>query len=507
MPYDLNTTGSIRRKHSLQSIAATLYTQCWKSLLCYRYTRLPICLKSLVLDDALVKNLILRDQWRLEFGQQRPAFELQVANPAMLFTGERTMNPRILGLAMLGTTLLSMGSLAYANESISKSIGLADLQFRSFVVDIVDANPGIKAARMTLVSKSAARDADSQSLYNPDFLLSAEDTGTSMRSVGISQSLDWSGKRKLRAQVADIEFLFVEAEFVAIRRMLMGELLKGLAQHHIGLERYAVVLDRQRLMNDLVNIAQSRLAAGDISQVELDLVKLAASNARILSIEAQANQLDSRRAVQSLTRQSYSVNWPTLPDTIPELPTSLDTEELVQQLPEALMAMLSVQKNDSLTKLSRAERRPDPTVSLEGGKEDGELLVGLNVTIPLFVRNSFKHEVNSVQAERSASELRADDVLHRARVRLSSATERFGLLRTAWIEWETTSKENLSRPVEQLKRLWETGEMTTTDYVVQLSETLAAKESALDLRESVWLAWFEWLLAAGQIDAWLGVNP
>ena len=417
------------------------------------------------------------------------------------------MNTRILGVATLCATILSVNFSSSAAESFSQNIGQTDLQFRDFVVGVVDANPRIKAARMTLVSKSATRDAESQSLYNPDILLNAEDTDTSMRSVGISQTLDWSGKRNARAEVEELEYLFAESELLESRRILMAELLKGLAQHQIGLERLAVVLERQQMMDDLVTLAQSRLAAGDISQVDLDLVKLAASNARIHSAGVRANQLEAIRTVQSLAKQSIPTTWPSLPDTIPNIPRSLNTEELIHQLPEVILAKLIVQRNDSLTKLRRAERRPDPTVSLEGGKEDGETLVGFNVTIPLFVRNSFKHEVNSIRAERTASEWRADDVQHQARVRLISATERFGLLRSAWIDWETTSKESLSRPVKQLQRLWESGEMTTTDYVVQLGETLAVKESALDLREWVWFAWFDWLMASGQIDDWLGDNP
>ncbi len=416
------------------------------------------------------------------------------------------MRIKTLGVAVLCMTFLPFSLTASADESVSQSIGRADLQFRRFVVDVVDANPRFKAARMTLVSKSATRDAESQSLYNPDFLLGAEDTSTSMRSVGISQTLDWSGKRNARAQVAEFEYLYAESEFLEFRRLLMAELLEGLVQHQIGLERLEVVLERQQLMNDFVDLAQSRLDAGDISRVDLDLVKLAASNARIHAAGVRAKQLESLQTVKSLTQLSSAENWPVLPDTVPVLPENLDMEELVQQLPEVQMAKLSIQRNDSLTRLGQAERRPDPTVSLEGGKEDGELLVGLNVTIPLFIRNSFKHEVDSIRAERTASELRADDIQHRAHIRLISATERLSLLRSAWIEWETTSRESLPRPIKQLQRLWETGELTTTDYVVQLSETLAVKESALDLRESVWLAWFEWLMASGQIDAWLEVN-
>ena len=57
---------------------------------------------------------------------------------------------------------------------------------------------------------------------------------------------------------------------------------------------------------------------------------------------------------------------------------------------------------------------------------------------------------------------------------------------------------------EQLQRLWESGEISTTDYLVQLRQTVDVQDSALDLRQLLWRAWFEWLMASGQVDTWLG---
>lgn len=59
-----------------------------------------------------------------------------------------------------------------------------------------------------------------------------------------------------------------------------------------------------------------------------------------------------------------------------------------------------------------------------------------------------------------------------------------------------------------LRRLWEAGEISTTDFLVQLRQTLDTRENALDLELAMWRAWFEWLAASGQVEAWLGLeNP
>ena len=156
--------------------------------------------------------------------------------------------------------------------------------------------------------------------------------------------------------------------------------------------------------------------------------------------------------------------------------------------------------------LRKRERRPDPTFSLIGGQEDDETLVGLNVSIPLFVRNGFKHEVTAAVAQHSQAQQIADDIQRRAYARLISAAERYELSQGAWRDWERTGRVSLTRQADQLRRLWEAGEISTTDYLVQIRQTIDVQESALDLGQALWRAWFEWLTASGQLDAWVGVR-
>jgi len=416
------------------------------------------------------------------------------------------MNLRIQDFILLWITLWALTESLNAEETADSDFGQAELSLRQFVQGVLATNPRIKAARVALTSDQALRDAQTQSLYNPDIDLQAERTDTLNGTVSISQQFDWNGKRRARTEVANSDLHYAEAEFQAFRRAFTADLLNGLVKYQIGQKRYDLVLERLQLMSNLVDRAQSRFDAGDISQIELDLVELAAMNVRIRSASLKADQLQAREDVQLLTPHTDIAQWPVLSEEIPNLPSNVEPDIFLHQVPEVVMAQLSVKKNDSLIELRRRERLPDPTVSLKGGQEDEELLIGLNIKIPLFVRNSYKYEVEAVLAERNESQLIADDVKYRARIALNSSMENFHTLRTAWVDWQSTSEESLSRPLDQLQRLWETGELSTADYVVQLTQTLEVRESALDLNESLWQAWFRWLLASGQIDVWLGVE-
>ena len=298
--------------------------------------------------------------------------------------------------------------------------------------------------------------------------------------------------------------LVVEAEYLALRWDVTVELLNGLAQHQTGVEREALANSRRRLMDDFAVLAERRFAAGDLNQVELDLARLSATNARIQKATTAAGLAEARQAVRSLTPRTPATQWPALPASMPMLPTSADPQALVLALPEVLAARRQVAMADAVVELRRRERRPDPTLNLAGGEEEGETLIGLNLKIPLFVRNRFSHEVTAAMAERSQAQQIANDVLQRAHARLIGAEERYNLSRGAWGDWELTGQASLRRQTEQLQKLWQAGELSTTDYLVQLTATLDVQENALGLREALWRAWFEWLWASGQVDAWLG---
>lgn len=394
---------------------------------------------------------------------------------------------------------------AAADESPVPGALRADPALIAFVHTVVEANPRVQAARLALDASGAFRDAASRPLYNPELSLDAENSDTETRALGISQTLDWGGKRKARTALAESDRLVVEAQYLATRWAVTVELLDGLAQHQTGAERDALAQSRQQLMDEFASLAQRRFDAGDLAQVELDLARLASTDARIQRATAGAGLAEARQAVRNLTPRSAVAQWPTLPGALPMLPKSAeDSQSLVLALPEVLAARRQVETADAVVELRRRERRPDPTVTLAGGEEDGETLIGLNVTIPLFVRNSFSHEVTAALAERSQAQQLADDVMQRAHARLVSAAERYDLSRGAWGDWASTGQASLSRQTEQLQRLWQAGELSTTDYLVQLTATLDVQESALDLREALWRAWFEWLWASGQVDAWLG---
>ncbi|MDE2997723.1 MAG: TolC family protein [Gemmatimonadota bacterium] len=406
----------------------------------------------------------------------------------------------ILSLCMVAST----PSVARAAGEGGTGVAPAHHALQRFVQTVVDASPRVKAARAALEARRSDRDAASRPLYNPQINADYERTHETRFRVGIGYTIDWGGKGRARGALAESERRVAEAAVTLVRRGVAIDLLNGLAAHRTGVERDSLAARRQALMHDFAELARRRFETGDVSQVELDLARLASVEARIERATAAASLAGAKQAVRVFTPDQPASQWPSLPSSLPDTPDDADVQSLIGALPEVLAARRRVDAAGALVELRRRERRPDPTLSVGGGSEAGERLTIAEFSMPLPLLNRFGDEVDAAAAEHRAARQALEDVARRARARLISATERYRLARTAWEDWRKTGHASLERRQEQLRRLWKAGDIGTTDYLVHAGQTLDLRESALVLRETLWGAWLEWLSASGQVDAWIG---
>ena len=398
-----------------------------------------------------------------------------------------------------------LAGVCAAESAPSSPENTAHDDLANFVRQVVDTHPSVSAARAALDASSAYEAAASRPLYNPELEFEAEDTDVETRTVGISQTLDWGGKRRARLSVAEAERRSVEADFTAVRWQVSVGLLTALADYQTETDRRQLAEARAKAMQEFADLSRQRFDSGDNSQVEFDLAVLANSQARMQLATATTSVAESKQAVVNFVGRMPVNRWPSLDVELPPVAaTGAGPEEQVMALPHVRAAQLNTEAASAKVNLRERERRLDPTLSLRGGKEGDDDLVALNVTIPLPVRNSYRYEVTAADAEyRQAREV-LSDVSRRAYSRFLGAQERYEIAQTAWPDWHDTGDGRLQSQDDTLRRLWQAGELSTTDYLVQFKQTLDTGESALELRSAQWRAWFEWMTASGHIQDWLG---
>ncbi len=388
--------------------------------------------------------------------------------------------------------------IAVASTDSSPSSTLKD-----FVSSVVEQHARVRAANASYDASAAIKEAASRPLYNPELSIDVDQSESNVRTIGISQSVDWADKREARTRVAVSNLLIAKSDFQLVRWNVAVELLNSLALWQTSLEQKALAESRTRQMAEFATLAERRFNAGDIARIEVDFARIAATNARIESATVAADLAEARQILSGLAPDTGPEQWPELPGKLPAISTETDYQRPLARLPDVQAARGRVTAANAVVELRRAERRPDPTFGATAGREGGESLVGLKLSIPLYIRNGFSHEVTAAEAGLEESQQLLDDQTRRSYTRLISAGERYRLGREAWEDWLNTGPISLESQSTTLRRLWESGELSTTEYLVQIQQILDVQANALDLRASLWRAWTEWLYASGTINSWL----
>ncbi len=417
---------------------------------------------------------------------------------------------KLIATLLVAGLSLSMTSLSALADSPAISNNSAWLrptdnsELIQFVRSAVAANPQVLAASSAVSASSAFKAAAARPLYNPELEIGGENTDVNTRTLGISQTLDWGGKRSARTAVAAADYLAVKADYQRVRQRVTTQLLAALAAYQTGVERDGLATERVALMQQFAELATQRFDAGDLSQVEYNLATLVFADANIQRATTATALADTRQQVENLIAMGGSAPWPTLDTALPTLPAEDSPAALLAALPALQTAQRRVDSANAMVTLKKREQGLDPTLSLTGGDEDGESLVGLSLSIPLPVRNRFSHEVAAASAQYRQAQQFADDLRQRARSRLINASQRYQISLSAWQLWQQIGQANLRQQGDQLRHLWEANDLSTTEYLVQIGQTIDSRDNALTLRLSLWQAWFERLAAAAQVDQWLG---
>jgi cobalt-zinc-cadmium efflux system outer membrane protein len=401
----------------------------------------------------------------------------------------------VVAAACLVAPMVSAGTSAIADPALS-----------GWINGVIAQNPEVQAAQAAVDAAGGRLRAADQPLFNPELEFEYESSDVDTTTGGISQAIDWSGKREARRDVAQSGQVAANAELRVSRQALATELLRALADWQAADSITRVSEKQNGLMTRFARLAEQRWQAGDLDRVELDLAHLAKSESDFKQSNAHGNLIRARQALNALTG-SAQADWPALAGTPPELDLEkIDVDRLLVHLPALQAALARVAAARASVQLSVREKRPDPTIGIRAGKEDTDTLTGITLSMPLFVRNTFSAEVDVANAELIRAEREADSLHQQARAELHAAAQVYRNAQHAWVTWEAGGAPRLSQRTELLGRLWAAGELNTTDYLVQLKQALETEVSATEQHARMWQAWAEWLAASGRIAQWLNIE-
>ena len=199
-------------------------------------------------------------------------------------------------------------------------------------------------------------------------------------------------------------------------------------------------------------------------------------------------------------------SFPVLPKTLPPTAGSVSPVPTAER-PELLQAQAEQDRADAAVTVADRNRRPDPTLSLTGGRVRSgprtDRVIGVSVSIPIPVLNSGRYDVSAARADadaafasRRGTELRSDALLKQAQ-------STYAAMRGASEGFRQGRAGAFDERAALLDKLWQAGEISTSDYLVQLKQSLDTALSGIALESQTWQAWFDYLAASGRLTEWV----
>ena len=370
-------------------------------------------------------------------------------------------------------------------------------------------HPAADATEHTLAAARARANAARQPLYNPELDFEVEKEGEDRTATaGLTMAFDVAGKRRARADLGQAELTLAEAEAALRRSGFALQWLQAWADRLAAAERVRLGEQRIVLVQRFADLAERQLAVGDISTLERDLALLArdeaqAEQATLLSEAASADE--SFRAVGGIPS---AVETP-LPGSVPAPWDSGDTFRM-DATPEGRVAAATAASAERRITTAQRDRRPDPTLSVRGGRIDlgptSDNVLGVAVSVPLFVRNSFRAEVEAAQADANSASAEQRRVALELDARGERMVRTHAAVSAAWTQWSKSMGTDVGKRADLLERLWRAGEISTSDYLIQLKQSLDTALAGADLQGRLWRSYVDALYATGRLDAWIGFD-
>ncbi|MBV1951255.1 MAG: TolC family protein [Cycloclasticus sp.] len=408
---------------------------------------------------------------------------------------------KFLNVITLLLSALLISSVAHATEQQELSVWLNN---------VVKQHPRLQAAQAVVDKVVAQRRAADQPLFNPEIEFEYERTDVDTKTAGFTQTIDWSDKRSAQTRLADISWQQSLIELAFQQQQLSAEVLLALASYQSSVESQRVAAKRKASMAKFVDIAKRRYDAGDLTEVNLSLAQLANSEASFQLVETESKLITNKQALLVLLGDISEMALTELP-FMEDVPSSAkqsvtDISSVLDSLPEMKLARARMDIARADIKLRQREQRPDPTIGIKAGKEGDESLTNVTFSMPLFVRNNFSAEVDAANAELIQREREAIDTRRLLAAKLKTATQTLLLNRRVWTQWQAIGSRSLLQQESLLERLWQAGELSTADYLVQLKQSLDTQAGAIEQKTQLWQSWTQWLIASGEINQWITNN-
>ena len=373
----------------------------------------------------------------------------------------------------------------------------------------IEVLPEIHAAQQKRDASLSQADSYSRALYNPELGTGYEREGEQDNyQVSISQKIDWWDQKGSREQQAQFLRIQAEQDYRFNYQTILKNALLAFVNWQAAKQRYELALDQEQQLDQLIKLVKSRSANGDLGQIDVELTLLSLS--QTLADTAQA--VAAYHSAENRVRQ-WMPNWqPTTPvlnaafwsNTQQFLTTDTSNpqqsdKELLQALPELRIAKAEWKIQQAQAETVRRGNKAEPTIGITAGQNGNTDVVGLNLSIPLNIRNNYSAETRSAERMALETEARFRAQYRKLRFDLKGAFGAWQSYNLQFTQWQSLVKGRIESSGDLLEKQWRSGDLSTTNYLIALNQRAESLLSGIELEKQTRIALKNLMLQSGRL--------
>ncbi len=373
--------------------------------------------------------------------------------------------------------------------------------WNNWLANQINQHPDVMAAKERWQGANANADSILQPIYNPELSAGAERNGDENNyAVGLAQTVDlWDRSEVNVKQAAHLK----NAAMYMYKQQVLektAEVVRALVEWQSANLAASIAKAQQKQLYSMLDLVDTRQKSGDLGTVDAELTFLSLSQQISQVADVEANLLQTEVRLRELlpqwTQSKGGIPKEFWPSTI-----AVASDEGVRRHPQVASAESVWRSLKENSELARRAEKADPTFGINAGRDGGDSLVGLTVSIPLHVRNDFSAETRAAQSMELEAEAQWIATFRKQRVDWDAARGAWQRYEYHLEKWEALLAHRVESSEKLLERQWQSGDLSTPNYLSALNQRTESLLAGIELKKQAQLSLTEALYQSGQLTA------
>lgn len=332
------------------------------------------------------------------------------------------------------------------------------------------------------------------SYYREDLSLAGENFGEWIIAAGLPLNFLWERWSKTASAAAQVEAQELMVENA--RRILKFEVQQAYIRYLFSNKMSKTWQEVNAIFESAVNAGEARFADGDISNYELQRIKMERLRYQKSAADTETERLARKRHLAFLIAPEQAQpdfdEVRVLNIDIPEISPENLIQAAGQNRPDVQAAGRLLKSHETALSAEKWKRIPDLSLSY-GYKEQTDDFAGsviqLNVGIPLFNRNQGKIRETKAQLNRQLLELTLLEKQAESETRL--AIEQFQVYREQYSQFTQTDEATLQQTLSAALAAYQEGEMSLIESIDAVNAYVETFQVRYDFLARYYISLFE----------------